>query len=268
VKVALSGDGADELFGSYLPHRLAQPLENLIALKARGEGLTEANLALLKPFDQNVDFLENLLKFPKESERRMQQYIWTDSQKREMFSARLNNELGYYSSQDQIEALYDECPVQDPLNRALYIDYNTMLPNQILPFVDRLSMAHSIEVRPPFLDDRIINLAFQIPGKFKIKDGRVKSILKDAVSDLLTPEIIDRPKEGFVLPMNSWLKLKLKDYVYNLLSEDNLNRHGYLNKKFVHQILEEHYSEKKDHGYKIWNLMMFQVWWNQQFYGN
>lgn len=262
VKVALSGDGADELFGSYLPHRLAAPIDNLISAHAMGETPNSVNL---KPFQDKIEYLENLLNFKTETERRMEQYIWQDYRKPELFSKKFLNEVMGYKSSDQIERLYDEAPTRDPLNRALYIDFHTMLPNQILPFVDRLSMAHSIEVRPPFLDPRIVNFAMTIPGHLKIHEGRVKHILKEAVSDLLPSEILNRPKEGFVIPMNTWIIGKLKNYVQDLLSDEQLDKHGYLNNKFVHQILEDHYSNKSDHGYRIWNLMMFQVWWNKYF---
>lgn len=262
VKVALSGDGADELFGSYLPHRLAQPLDNMINFKASGKQLEKKHLM---PFESKLQFLENLLEYKTEAARRMEQYIWQDRKKLEIFTPKLLSEIGQYASQDQIEMLYENCPVRDPLNRALYVDYYTMLPDQILSFVDRLSMAHSLEVRPPFLDPCIINFAMTIPGHLKINNGQVKYILKRAVSDLLPTEILNRPKEGFVLPMNAWLMRELKDYATNLLCKENIQKHGLLEDLVVEQLLNQHYSGKADHGYKIWNLMMFQLWWDKYF---
>src|ERR1051325_4539582 len=107
-------------------------------------------------------------------------------------------------------AVLGNCRSRDPLNRALFLDLETLLPDQVLAFVDRLSMAHSVEVRPPFLDHRLVEYVATLPGSMKIKNGRNKHILKEAVADLLPGDLLDRPKEGFVLPVNDWIMTSLR----------------------------------------------------------
>jgi asparagine synthase (glutamine-hydrolysing) len=148
------------------------------------------------------------------------------------------------------------------------LDFETLLPDQVLAFVDRLSMAHSVEVRPPFLDYRLIEFVATLPGRMKIKAGRCKHILKEAVKDVLPADLIDRPKEGFVLPVNDWLLSGLWNYVQETLTSTRISRHGLWDPLKVQSLLEEHQSKKAHHGNRIWNLMMFQVWWEQYFGGN
>src|SRR5262249_61201984 len=94
------------------------------------------------------------------------------------------------------------CKSKDALNRALFLDLETLLPDQVLPFVDRLSMAHSVEVRPPYLDHRLVEFACSLPGHFKIKAGRVKNILKEALRGLLPVDLVARPKGRFLLRLS------------------------------------------------------------------
>ena len=130
----------------------------------------------------------------------------------------------------------------------------------MLPFVDRLSMAHSVEVRPPFLDHRLAEFACSLPGSFKIKAGRVKSILKNAVQDLLPKELLERPKEGFIMPINEWLIGRLKPFVRDTLAPERLERYGLFRLEAVGNMLDAHYSGTAQRGNQIWNLLMLQLW--------
>ena len=127
-------------------------------------------------------------------------------------------------------------------------------------------MAHSVEVRPPFLDHRLIEFAATIPGKYKIRNGREKHILKEAVRGLIPQSVIDRRKEGFVLPMDHWLLNDLRDKVEATLAPARLAAHGLLRPERVRAILDAHYARTANHGPRIWNLMMFQLWW-EKFFG-
>jgi len=153
------------------------------------------------------------------------------------------------------------CGSADPTNRALFLDLDTLLPDQVLPFVDRLSMAHSVEVRPPFLDHRLVEFACSLPGHFKIKAGRVKHILKDAVRDLLPADLVSRPKEGFIMPINEWLVGQLKDYVRATLAPEKIRAQGLFRPSAVADMLDAHFSGRHHHGNQIWNLLMLQLWW-------
>jgi asparagine synthase (glutamine-hydrolysing) len=255
VKVALSGDGADELFGSYLAHRIAQPLSDYTA------GRTELAAQLASPAD--FARLAGLAGRGDEAARRMGLYLLDDCQKRLLYSEAMSEAVGEVKTEDMIRNIMNSCPSNDPLNRSLFLDQETLLPDQVLPFVDRLSMAHSVEVRPPFLDHRLAEFAATLPGSLKIKGGRVKHILKEAVKDLLPADLLARPKEGFIMPINEWLLGKLKSYVQATLAPDRLVRHGLFRGSAVQALLDEHYSGFANRGNQIWNLLMLQLWWER-----
>jgi asparagine synthase (glutamine-hydrolysing) len=253
VKVALSGDGADEMFGSYLAHRIAAPL----AAYAAGRN----NPAALAPFEKDVARLAALAARGDEAARRAGLFLLDDAQKNELYSPRMREAVGGSPTEELIRGALRDCRSRDPLNRALFLDLETLLPDQVLAFVDRLSMAHSVEVRPPFLDHRLVQFVADLPGSVKIKAGRVKHILKEAVRDLLPAELLARPKEGFIMPINEWLIGSLKGYVEARLAPDRLARHGLFRADAIRQMLNAHYSGAASRGNQIWNLLMLQLWW-------
>ncbi len=265
VKVALSGDGADELFGSYLSHRMAQPLE--AALKNPALLDQPGPTGPLVGYEGEWPSLRRLIARGDEAARRMGLFFADDAAKRSLYTPAMLAAIGDNSTEADLRTLYGECQSADPLNRALFTDFETLLPDQVLPFVDRLSMAHSVEVRPPFLDHRLIEYVATLPGRMKIKQGRVKSILKDAVADLLPPGLVDRPKEGFVMPINEWLLESLKGYVKDALSPARLTRHGMLDPQAVAHLLTRYYGGETGLAGRIWNLVSFQMWW-ERYIGN
>ena len=222
---------------------------------------------MLKPYDDNLDFLSKLYSKGSESERRMALYLFDEKVKfdclfSDKFKCILNNTP---TTLDILNVAYSRSGTNDPLNRALFVDFETLLPDQVLTFVDRLSMAHSVEVRTPFLDYRLIEYVASLPGNIKIKNGRVKHILKEAISDLLPQDIIDRPKEGFVLPINDWIMDNLSAYIRDTLSECRLNKHGLLNYQAVNKLVDDHFNNGEKYGPQLWNLVMFQLWWEEYF---
>lgn len=261
VKVALSGDGADELFGSYLPHRLAQPLAYAASRPELldGPGGAEA----LAPFGGQRERLRAILARGDEASRRMEQYLADEAAKQDIYTDAMRAAIGGASTEADIRAIYESCGSADPLDRCLFVDFETLLPDQVLAFSDRLSMAHSVEVRPPFLDHRLAEYAATLPGSMKIKGARVKSILKDAVADLLPEELVDRPKEGFVMPINDWLLDSLRPFVMDSLSAPRLARHGLLEPAAVRRLLDRYYAGEKTLASRIWNLVSFQIWWQR-----
>jgi asparagine synthase (glutamine-hydrolysing) len=264
VKVALSGDGADELFGSYLAHRLALPIDRYLRLiQSRGNSkLSQAEIVSLEPFHtpDQYQFLK-LMANPDQAIWRMRLAVFDEIEKhrlltKDFLAATVNaNTATFY------RGMLEETSALDPLNAALEIDQKELLPNQVLPFVDRLSMAHSIEVRCPFLDYRIIEYVNRLPGSMKIRGAAIKYVHRLAVQDLLPQELVDRPKEGFVQPNYSWMKSSLKPWVVGTLSETRLSRHGFLNEPRVAELLQAHYSGATDFSAKIWNLLCFQIWY-------
>jgi len=267
VKVALSGDAADELFGSYLSHRSAMPMHHLRRLyeKVQSDTLTEDEKQLFRPCD--IGFLNNLYKKSngEEANWRYRLGVFTDEEKDDFLSDRFKMNLQDVSSFRLFEENFNSITSKDPLNRMLEMEWNTQLPDQCLAFVDFLSMAHSVEVRSPFLDFRLVEFAATLPGCLKIRNGNVKDILKRAVEFLIPDGITKRPKEGFVLPIFDWMMSRLKDFSLDVLSPTRTRKHGFFNEAKILYLVNDYYSGNKSNAVKIWNLMMFQVWWEKYF---
>jgi len=150
----------------------------------------------------------------------------------------------------------------DSLNRALYCDLKTYLPEDILAVTDRLSMHHALEVRVPFLDHKFLEYCATIPPEMKLKWISKKHILKAAVKKHLPKDVMNHRKQGFVGPMTRWLKNELKPFVLETLSEKNLRKHDLLNQATVRRVLDEHFAGKEIHDTLIWSMVIFQTWFN------
>jgi len=267
VKVALSGDGADELFGSYLTHRTAQPISHyarLVGKITRGE-ISSDDHKLLAPCD--LKYLDGLYAKSQGDEVKWRSalYLFSDTEKQLFLSDRFMGQCSLCSTATVITGYFSTLTARNPLNRILEMEWKTQLPDQVLAFVDFLSMAHSVEVRSPFLDYRLVEYAATIPGELKIREGAVKDVLKKAVSPLLPAGITDRPKEGFVLPIFDWMQEKYKGYCDEVLSLDRLHSHGFFDCVAVQDMLRRFKGGEKTLNGRIWNLMMFQLWWEEYF---
>ena len=263
VKVALSGDGADELFGSYLAHRLAVPIRYYLGLAKSGrsgfDDLTSADRVALGEFatPDQFRFLAGLA-----HER---QSVWRDrlavfrlQERDELLTPEFLGMVQEGNRDDGYAGIEATVTAADPVNRALEIDQRELLSNQVLPFVDRLSMAHSIEVRCPFLDYRLVEFVNRLPGSFKINGGVNKRILKLALADLLPSELIHRPKEGFVQPVYSWMHGPLKGWVLELLE----NLPGDIFRPEPLAALKQRFlAGDTTINAKIWNLACLGLWY-------
>lgn len=171
----------------------------------------------------------------------------------------------YASCRDLVRGHFNSAHVSgnsDSLNRPLYCDIKTYLPEDILCVTDRMSMQHGLEVRVPFLDHKFLEFCATIPAEMKIKFMQKKYLMKKAVKTLLPKEVISHRKQGFVGPMTSWLKNDLRSFVLETLSEGNLRKHDLLNRGTVRTILEEHFSGREIHDTLIWSMVIFQTWYN------
>lgn len=263
VKVALSGDGADEIFGSYIGPRIAHPLAFAVNNRERLDDLTADELNRIKAFNIDINLLKSTLARCDEASQRMGLYIADDDQKNTIYTPFMRKIASQQRTENLISTILTDCITNDAVNRALFIDFETLLPDQVLTFVDRLSMAHSVEVRPPFLDHRLIEYVATLPGDLKIKNGNVKYILKRAVEDLLPEGLINRPKEGFLMPINAWLLDHLRDFVEDLLGPKQLEEQGIFKPDAVKRLLSEHYGGTYNHGNRIWSMVMLQIWWRK-----
>jgi asparagine synthase (glutamine-hydrolysing) len=146
----------------------------------------------------------------------------------------------------------------------LFLDLTTLLPNEVLYYADMLSMAHGLEARSPFLDYRVVELACAIPGSLKIRGTTLKYILRRVAARYLPSAILERPKEGFVLPNNTWLRAGLAPQVRAYLSPERLRKHGFFNPTYVDSLVERFLSGDESFTFRVWCLVVFQAWYEQQ----
>ena len=148
----------------------------------------------------------------------------------------------------------------DFLRRQLYADLCVYLADDILVKVDRMSMATSLETRAPFLDVKLMELAYSIPSKFKIRHGERKYILKEALRDVLPAEILQRRKEGFSIPMKNWLKEDLSPVMHDLLAPERFRRRGWFSPVAVTQLIERHLAGRDNNAHVLFSLMVLERW--------
>ena len=258
VKVAVSGDGADELFGSYLSHRLAQPLAHLDEYRRTGDA------GLIRPFtaDQS-DYLAQLHE-AQDWNWRAKLFVLSDAEKTGLYSPDVVQRLRHFSSSERLRHDFAALTATDPLNRILEGEFRTIFPDQVLAFVDRLSMAHSLEVRTAYLDTDFVTFVAGLNGNLKIKNGETKYLLKQAALKYFPEEMVYRKKEGFLMPVTEWLSGDLEGYVRETLSEERLGRHGIFDAAKVHELVDDLYRTQSDYRQvnKVFALVVFQEWYD------
>lgn len=254
VKVALAGDGADELFGSYLTHRLAQPLANF------DEYRRTRNVDLIRPFADQLPFL-NRLHASRDWEWRSRLFVYSEAEKQQLYAPETRKQLSGASTQGWLRHDFETHACGGPLARVLGTEFHTQLPDQVLTFVDRLSMAHSLEVRSAFLDTKVVEFAAKLPDCWKIRNGETKYLLKQAAARYLPREMVIRPKEGFILPINNWLTTGLEPFVRNMLHPARLSEHGLFDARFVARLLDDFYAGRRELANQLLALVNFQAWY-------
>jgi asparagine synthase (glutamine-hydrolysing) len=267
VTVALAGDGGDELFGGYDAYQaqaLAAKLERW-APEGAARAL-DAVASMLPPSDQKKGLVNKAKRFAAGVARApgdIGQYRWMTfahaAEKAALYTPRLQEALRAADVYGPVREALGRGG-DDWLNRQLYADLQIYLADDILVKVDRMSMATSLETRAPFLDVDVMELAFSLPGHFKIRDGQRKWILKRTLDGRVPAEILTRRKEGFSIPMKQWLRRELAPLMERLLAPDRIARRGLFEPAYVSQLVGEHREGRENHAHLLFCLMAFERW--------
>ncbi|MBU0757922.1 MAG: asparagine synthase C-terminal domain-containing protein, partial [Nanoarchaeota archaeon] len=211
---------------------------------------------LLKRSSHTQKTIKNLaLESPAERSLSWNRFI-DDDLKKEIYSAHLKKHIG--SESTSLGQYTEQIRDYPELNKNLYVEFKTWLPDDALFKVDKMTMMNSLEARVPFLDHKIVELAASLPIKHKLNGWETKHILKKAMQDRLPKNIIYRKKHGFNLPTSEWFRKELKDYAEEVIFDKELEK--YLNMKKVRKLFDYHLEKKEDFRYQLNTLLSFGLW--------
>ena len=182
------------------------------------------------------------------------------SEKNSLYRSDLQATLYDHLTTDFFHDYFEKANCFDRLAQQQYVDVKTYLADDILTKVDRMSMAVSIEARVPLLDYHIVEFALNLPAHMKLHGARTKSILRQAVKNIVPQSVLEKPKEGFSIPMKHWLRTSLKPMMLDLLSKATFQKHGYFDHQVVAQWIQEHLDGRANHSHRLWALMVFEMW--------
>jgi asparagine synthase (glutamine-hydrolysing) len=260
VKVALSGEGGDELFGGYYTY-----VADLLAARAGGAA------RLARPFVERLPSSSAKASFDYRAKRFVRgahlpplerHHTW-----KEIFSADARAELlggrHAFDPVDLYRARYRVTEGADPLARLQDVDFAIYLVDDLLVKTDRASMAHSLEARVPFLDSVVTNFAFSLPARAKVKGFSKKVLLRRAVAPLLPDRIVNGRKRGFSIPAAAWLRGNLETFARDTLAPDVVRRQGFFRPEAVTSVLERHVRREEDLSRQLWGLLAFTLWYER-----
>ncbi len=258
--VSLSGEGADELFGGYVTYRADE-----LARKLRRfpRSLLRIALSLVKQLpvsDEKISYEYKLKRFLEGAtmEPARAHVFWngtfSDRQKHGLVTTKLPHAL------HQLLAQCRQLPTTDPLARHLWFDQSYFLSDDILNKADRVSMAHSLEVRPPFLDHRIVEFAATVPSRFKVEGSRQKVLLKELMKDKLPSAVLRRSKVGFDIPAHEWLRGPFRMLLTDTLVSGASEHAELFRRDAIAKLLDHHLRRRINVGYHLWGLMILFLW--------
>jgi asparagine synthase (glutamine-hydrolysing) len=261
VKVALSGDGGDECFAGYTTY-LADKMQSIYRhVPFLIHRMIVAPLvSRIRSTHQKVswDFkIKQFMKYAHASPEKAH-YSWrlmfSDEEKQLLLDRDINRELSGYNPFETFLEYYREVPKATPLNRSLYVDVKTWLADAMLVKVDRTSMASGLEVRVPLLDYKLVEFAFSLPSRFKLRHFKPKAILKKAMEDFLPRSIVHRRKQGFNAPVGHWMERfsePMSQFKCSILPGQRL---------MWSNLMKEHKAHRAENGFKLWTLLHWSLW--------
>jgi len=260
VKVVLSGDGGDELFGGYdryLPHPNVARFDRHVA--GVGRALAAATWRRLPHGVKGKNFLRHVARDPQGRYLDSVTFYHAD-ERRSLLSASSRAALGGWESERYFRLPFGRLSGLPFAEQMMAFDFETYLPDDCLTKVDRMSMAHSIESRVPLLDQCVVDFAASLPAGLKIRDGVRKYLLKQLAYRLVPRQLLDRPKQGFGVPIGHWFRGSLREAFGDILASPTARQRGYFDYRFVDRILTEHLNGKRDHALRLWQLLVFEQW--------
>ena len=260
VKVALSGEGGDELFGGYYTYA-ADLLADRFAPLAR----------LARPAVERLPTSTSKASFDYKAKRFVRAAHLPPLERhhgwKEIFSpdarADLTGRRSAFDPVDVYRARYDETAGADGLARLQDVDFGIYLVDDLLVKTDRASMAHSLEARVPFLDPAVTNLAFALPARHKVRGLSKKVLLRKAVAPLLPREVVHGRKRGFSIPAAAWLRGDLEPFARETLSAGTLRRQGFFRPETVSRLIDDHVAGVEDQSRRLWGLLAFTLWYER-----
>jgi asparagine synthase (glutamine-hydrolysing) len=257
VTVALSGEGADEMFGGYLTYK-ADRYRRASAMMPRPMLRAAMGCAnRLRASDEKIGFDYKLKRFLQGSllSPEAAHVFWNGT-----FSEEEKRALFRFADGAPLSALLRRMKPGRSLERFLQFDQRYSLPDALLYKVDRMSMAHSIEVRPPFLDDRIVDFAARLPRRFKMRGTQTKLVLRELMKNALPKSVLNRPKNGLDIPIHEWFRGFLRPLLVESLNETAVRQTGLFRWSAVERLIEEHQNRKANWGYHLWGLLTLILW--------
>jgi asparagine synthase (glutamine-hydrolysing) len=275
VTVSLSGDGGDELFGGYNRYFWGRSIWQKIGWIPGGlRKLLSSGLTLLSPqaWDNLFMRLEPVLpgkarqRLPGDKLHKLAEILAVENPEA-MYLGLVSHwkdpAVVVSGAVEPLTVLTDSrrwANLPDFTQRMMFLDLISYLPDDILVKVDRASMGVSLEARVPFLDHRIVEFAWQVPLSMKIRNGQGKWLLRQVLYKYVPEDLIERPKMGFGVPIDKWLRGPLRDWAESLLNEKRLKQEGFFNPAPIRQKWHEHLSGKRNWQYYLWDILMFQAW--------
>jgi asparagine synthase (glutamine-hydrolysing) len=260
VKVALSGEGGDELFGGYYTYAADLMADRLAPLARIARPLVEALPASTRK--ASLDYKAKRFVRAAHLPPLERHHGW-----KEIFSADARAELtGHRDGFDPVDVLrsrYAETVGAPELARLQDVDFGVYLVDDLLVKTDRASMAHSLEARVPFLDPLVTNLAFALPTRLKVRGLAKKVLLRKAVEPLVPAEVVHGRKRGFSIPAAAWLRGELEPFARDTLSAGNLRRQGFFQPEPVARLIDEHVAGREDWSRQLWGLLAFTLWYER-----
>jgi asparagine synthase (glutamine-hydrolysing) len=276
VTVALSGDGGDELFCGYDRYRQGASMMRRLGSLPRPLRAAVAGAVQAIPARAWGTVMEPIRPTPQGKEtngqrlHRLADYLAapdTDALHRLLVSRWRRPEDPVLAATEAPSLLAEHLPARGGLGdaeRMMQLDMLAYLPDDILTKVDRAAMAVSLESRAPLLDHRVVEFAWSMPYDLKVRDGQSKWLLRQVLYRHVPRELIERPKQGFEVPIGLWLRGALKDWAAALLEPGRLRNEGYFDPNMVNRVWQEHLSGRWNHGLALWNVLMFQAWLEAQ----